>query len=88
MADLRRNNSRESYFLSTFDTSNNRENHSLHQARPPISREPDYVHNSGAFDRHTNLNSLEREFHRFTKINKPRHIKNYFIGEFERLKHN
>ena len=46
---------------------------------------PDDVHNSGAFDRDTNLDSLERKFHRFTKINKPRHILNYFIGEFERL---
>ena len=31
------------------------------------------------------LDNLERKFHRFTKINKPCHILNYFIGEFERL---
>ena len=48
------------------------------------SQEPTYVHNSGVFDRDTNLDNLERKLHRFTKIyQKPLHILKYFIREFE-----
>ena len=85
MADARHNNNRDSHLSSIFDTSNHRENSSLQQARPPAARETVYVHNSGVFDRDTGLDDLDRKFHRFTKISKPRHILNYFVGEFERL---
>ena len=71
--------------MSAFDISNNREGHSLQKVRPHVSREPVYVHNSGVFDRDTSSDNLDRKFHRFTKITKPRHILKYLIGEFEQL---
>ena len=39
--------------LPTVDISNTREGHNLQQVRPPISREPVYVHNSSVFDKDT-----------------------------------
>ena len=86
MADVRYQNNQETYFVSSFDIPDNREDHSLQQSRPNVSREPVYVHNSGFFDISTSLDNFDHKFHRFTKITKPRQTLNYFIGEFERLK--
>ena len=43
------------------------------------------VNDSSFFNKETSVDNLERRFHRFTKITKPRQTLNYFIGEFERL---
>ena len=67
MADVRFRINAETDLLSTFDTSNNRENPSLQQARP-ISREPEYVNNSGAFDRDTNLEIWNVNFTSLPKL--------------------
>ena len=86
MADVRYQNNQETYFVSSFDIPDNREDHSLQQARSPVSRETVHVHNSGVFDRETSSDNIDCKFHRFAKITKPRNTLNYLIGDFERLK--
>ena len=61
---------------------------SVQLARSHVSREQVYVHNIETlhvFDRDTSSYNLDHKFHWFINIAKPRHILNYFVGEFERL---
>ena len=71
--------------MPVFESYNTRDSRCLEQPRPYVYRKPVYVHDNSAFIRDTSVDNLDRRFHRFTKIKKPRQTLNYFIGEFERL---
>ena len=76
-------NEQKTGFMPVLESSNTRDDRCLEQPRPYTHREP--VYSKGFVYRETIADNLDRKFHRFTKITKPRQTLNYFEGEFERL---
>ena len=90
MADARYNNYQKNDASSAssaynHQTSSNTLEQENKKLKAPLRRDPMYANDDKFFIKETSAEYLERKFHRFTEITKPRQTLNYFIGEFERL---